>query len=224
MANTGLQLIGFTGAVTGWIMAIAVTALPQWSVTAFINGPILTSEIVWEGIWMTCVYRTTGQMQCKIFDSLLALPPNTQASRALMCLAIFLGFLSIMFTCCGMKCTTCAVDDKQAKAGFALTGGMLFISTGVLILIPISWTAHNIIIDFYNKNTPPALKRELGQAIYLGWAAAVLLILGGALLCSTCPQTPRDYRRGYASNLMHSRASAPPKSPSGGGIPLKEYV
>lgn len=45
MVNTGMQLISFTCAVTGWIMAIAVTALPQWKVSAFIGSNILTSEI-----------------------------------------------------------------------------------------------------------------------------------------------------------------------------------
>uniref|UniRef100_A0A668AS62 Uncharacterized protein n=1 Tax=Myripristis murdjan TaxID=586833 RepID=A0A668AS62_9TELE len=127
MVNTGMQLISFTCAVTGWIMAIAVTALPQWKVTAFIGHNILTSEIKWEGIWMSCVYQTTGHMQCKTYDSMLALPPDIQAARALMCVAIFMGWLSSTVSCCGMKCTTCAGDDRRAKAGIALSGGVLFI-------------------------------------------------------------------------------------------------
>uniref|UniRef100_A0A8C1QXJ3 Uncharacterized protein n=1 Tax=Cyprinus carpio TaxID=7962 RepID=A0A8C1QXJ3_CYPCA len=134
MVNTGMQLISFTCAVTGWVMAIAVTALPQWKVTAFIGSNILTSEIVWQGIWMNCIYQTTGHMQCKTYDSMLALPPDIQAARALMCIAIFLGWLSCTVSCCGMKCTTCAGDDLHAKAGIALSGGVLFILTGLCIL------------------------------------------------------------------------------------------
>uniref|UniRef100_A0A3Q3BJN9 Uncharacterized protein n=1 Tax=Kryptolebias marmoratus TaxID=37003 RepID=A0A3Q3BJN9_KRYMA len=132
MVNTGMQLISFTCAVTGWIMAIAVTALPQWKVSAFIGSNILTSEMKWEGIWMNCIYQTTGHMQCKTYDSMLALPPDIQAARALMCLAIFMGWLSCTVSCCGMKCTTCAGDDRRAKAGIALAGGILFILTGLL--------------------------------------------------------------------------------------------
>uniref|UniRef100_A0A8C9V981 Claudin-4-like n=1 Tax=Scleropages formosus TaxID=113540 RepID=A0A8C9V981_SCLFO len=134
MVNTSLQLISFTCAVTGWVMAIAVTALPQWKVSAFIGSNILTSEIVWEGIWMNCIYQTTGHMQCKTYDSMLALPADIQAARALMCVAIFLGWLSCTVSCCGMKCTTCAGDDRQAKASIALTGGVLFILTGLCVL------------------------------------------------------------------------------------------
>ncbi|XP_058853526.1 claudin-4-like [Acipenser ruthenus] len=224
MASTGLQLIGFTGAVTGWVVGIAATALPQWKVTAFIGNNILTSEVIWEGIWMNCIYQTTGHMQCKTYDSMLALPADIQAARALMCFAIFLGMLSILLTCCGLKCTTCARDDQYTKTSIALTGGILFIATGLCILIPVSWTAHTIISDFYNPLVPTAHKKELGQAIYLGWAAAVVLILGGALLSSNCPQSERDYRRGYGRNLMSNRATSPPKPASGGSLPMKEYV
>ncbi|KAJ8268184.1 hypothetical protein COCON_G00133560 [Conger conger] len=228
MVNTSLQLISFICAVTGWVMAIAVTALPQWKVTAFIGSNILTSEIVWEGIWMNCIYQTTGQMQCKTYESMLALPPDIQAARALMCLAIFLGWLSCTVTCCGMKCTTCAGDDRQAKAAIALCGGVLFILTGLCVLVPVSWTANTVIRDFYNPAVPMVRKRELGQAIYLGWAAAVILMLSGAVLSCTCPQGDRRvYRRGYLGrSFVNTRASAPdpPKPISTSSLPLKEYV
>ncbi|KAK7899244.1 hypothetical protein WMY93_020097 [Mugilogobius chulae] len=87
-------------------------------------------EIKWEGIWMNCVYQTTGHMQCKTYDSMLALPPDIQAARALMCIAIFMGWLSCTVSCCGMKCTTCAGDDRRAKAGIALSGGFCSFSPG----------------------------------------------------------------------------------------------
>ncbi|XP_048850195.1 claudin-4 [Brienomyrus brachyistius] len=225
MVNTGLQLICFTCAVAGWIMAIAVTALPQWKVTAFIGSNILTSEIVWEGIWMNCIYQTTGHMQCKTYDSMLALPSDIQAARALMCIAIFLGWLSCTVTCCGLKCTTCAGEDRNVKASIALTGGILFIVTGLCVLVPVSWAANNVVRDFYNPAVPLVHKRELGQAIYLGWAAAVMLILSGAVLSSSCPHPDRGYRRGYEGrDYAAGRPTDPPKPISNSTQPLKEYV
>ncbi|XP_064836578.1 claudin-9-like [Oncorhynchus masou masou] len=232
MVNTGMQLISFTCAVTGWVMAIAVTALPQWKVSAFIGSNILTSEIKWEGIWMSCIYQTTGHMQCKTYDSMLALPPDLQAARALMCVAIFLGWLSCTVSCCGMKCTTCAGDDRRAKAGIALSGGVLFILTGLCVLVPVSWTANTVVQDFYNPNVPVMYKRELGQAIYLGWASAVILIISGAVLSSTCPHIERgggEYRRGYMGRSFPNwrpspLAPDPPKPITSNSVPLKEYV
>uniref|UniRef100_A0A6Q2WWH3 Claudin n=1 Tax=Esox lucius TaxID=8010 RepID=A0A6Q2WWH3_ESOLU len=171
MVNSVVQLLSFIFAVTGWVMAITVTVLPQWKVSAFIGSNILTSEISWEGIWMTCIYQTTGHMQCKTYDSMLALPPDLQAARALMCVSIFLGWLSCTVSCCGMKCTTCAGEDRQTKASIALSGGVLFILTGLCVLVPVSWTANTVVMNFYNPNVPIMHKRELGQAIYLGWAS-----------------------------------------------------
>lgn len=228
MVNTGMQLISFTCAVTGWVMAIAVTALPQWKVTAFIGPNILTSEIVWQGIWMNCIYQTTGHMQCKTYDSLLALPPDIQAARALMCIAIFLGWLSCTVSCCGMKCTTCAGDDRHAKAGIALSGGVLFILTGLCVLIPVSWTANTVVQDFYNPNVPVQKKRELGQAIYLGWAAAVILIISGIVLSTTCSYIEKGhYRRGYMGRSFANSNPSPldtPKPITTKSMPFKEYV
>lgn len=44
-----------------------------------------------------------------------------------------------------------------------------------------------------------SFRYEFGQALFTGWAAASLCLLGGALLCCSCPQkttsypTPRPY-------------------------------
>ncbi|XP_034150493.1 claudin-4-like [Esox lucius] len=226
MVNSVVQLLSFIFAVTGWVMAITVTVLPQWKVSAFIGSNILTSEISWEGIWMTCIYQTTGHMQCKTYDSMLALPPDLQAARALMCVSIFLGWLSCTVSCCGMKCTTCAGEDRQTKASIALSGGVLFILTGLCVLVPVSWTANTVVMNFYNPNVPIMHKRELGQAIYLGWASAVILMIGGAVLSSTCPHIERGgggYHRGYMGQGS-PLAPEPPKPISSNSVPLKEYV
>ncbi|KAL0962457.1 hypothetical protein UPYG_G00340230 [Umbra pygmaea] len=232
MVNSVVQLISFICAVTGWVMAITVTVLPQWKVSAFIGNNILTSEITWEGIWMNCIYQTTGHMQCKTYDSILALPPDLQAARAFMCISIFLGWFSCTVTCCGMKCTKCAGDDHRTKASIALSGGVLFILTGFCVLVPVSWTADTVVRNFYNPNVPVMHKRELGQAIYLGWASAVILIISGAVLSSTCPEIERregGYNRGNVGRSFNiSRSSPlgpdPPKPFSSNNVPLKEYV
>ena len=86
--------------------------------------------------------------------------------------------------------------------------------------------------DFYNPNVPAMHKRELGQAIYLGWAAAVILVISGAVLCSTCPLMERGgrYRRGYIGRSFANSPAAfapppdPPKPISSSNVPMKEYV
>lgn len=73
MANAGLQLLGFILAFLGWIGAIASTAMPQWKVHSYAGDNIVTAQSIYEGLWMSCVSQSTGQIQCKVFDSLLNL-------------------------------------------------------------------------------------------------------------------------------------------------------
>ncbi|CAN9511293.1 unnamed protein product [Ophioblennius macclurei] len=186
MVSLGRQMLGFILAVIGFLGAIIICALPMWKVTAFIGANIVTAQVIWEGLWMNCVTQSTGQMQCKIYDSLLALPQDLQAARALVVVAIIVAALGILLGIAGGKCTN-FVENERAKARVAVAAGVIFICAGVLVLIPVCWSANTIIRDFYNPILTNAQRRELGAALYIGWGTAALLILGGALLCSSCP-------------------------------------
>ncbi|XP_062867108.1 claudin-4-like [Trichomycterus rosablanca] len=208
MVSAGIQMLGAALGVIGWIGVIVVCALPMWRVTAFIGSNIVTSQVAWDGIWMNCVVQSTGQMQCKVYDSMLALSSDLQAARALTVISIVIGILGIMLAMAGGKCTNC-VEEESAKAKVAVAAGVVFIISGVLCLVPVSWTAQTVIQDFYNPLVNQAQKRELGAALFIGWGAAALLIIGGALLCSSCP---RDEDTGYTAKYKatpRSQASAP---------------
>lgn len=136
---------------------------------------------------MSCVVQSTGQMQCKVYDSMLALPQDLQASRAILIIAALLGLVGIFASFAGGKCTNCLADGI-AKARVVAVGGAAFVTAGVLGLVPSSWIAHGVIGDFYNPLVAQAQKRELGAAIFICWGAAVLMLVGGSLLCSSCPK------------------------------------
>ncbi|XP_017547371.1 claudin-4-like [Pygocentrus nattereri] len=203
MVSAGMQMLGTALAIIGWIMAIVVCALPMWKVTAFIGQNIVTAQTNWEGIWMSCVVQSTGQMQCKVYDSMLALSSDLQAARALCVICILVGLVGILLAMAGGKCTNC-VEDESAKAKVGIASGIVFIVSGLLCLIPVCWTTNTIIRDFYNPVVASSQKMELGASLYIGWAAASLMIIGGALLCCNCP--PRD---NYAAK--YSAAKSGPK-------------
>uniref|UniRef100_A0A8C7WYL3 Claudin n=1 Tax=Oryzias sinensis TaxID=183150 RepID=A0A8C7WYL3_9TELE len=113
--SIGLELIGISLCILGWIIAIAACALPMWRVTAFIGNNIVTAQIIWEGMWMTCVVQSTGQMQCKVYDSMLALSQDLQAARALTVISILLAILAVLVAIAGAKCTNC-IEDEASKA------------------------------------------------------------------------------------------------------------
>ena len=213
----GMEIMGIAFGVLGFIIAILSTALPMWRVTAFIGANIITAQTIWEGLWMNCVTQSTGQMQCKVYDSMLALPPELQASRAMMVIAIILAVLGVMISIVGAKCTNC-IEEEGAKTKVMIIAGVFFILGGILVLIPVSWTAHVIIQDFYSPLLTSPQKRELGEALYIGWAAAALLTIGGAMLCSSCPPKEEKYKP------PRMAYSAPRSVSAGAGYDRKDYV
>lgn len=213
----GMEIVGIAFGVIGFLIAILSCALPMWRVTAFIGANIVTAQIIQEGLWMSCVVQSTGQMQCKVYDSLLALSQELQASRAMMVVAIILGVLGVMISIVGAKCTNC-IEEEGSKAKVMIIAGVFFILSGLLVLIPVSWTANVIIMNFYNPTLLTSQKMELGASLYIGWAAAGLFLIGGAMLCTSCPPKENKYlppRMGY---------SAPRSISAGGGYDKKDYV
>ncbi|XP_024250664.2 claudin-4-like [Oncorhynchus tshawytscha] len=215
--SMGMEIVGIALGVIGFILGIVVCALPLWKVTAYIGANIITSQTIWEGLWMNCVIQSTGQMQCKVYDSLLALPQDLQAARAMTIIAIILGILGVMVSIVGAKCTNC-IDDEPSKAKVMIISGIFFILAGILVLIPVSWSASTIIQDFYSPLLINAQKRELGASLYIGWGAAALLLIGGAMLCSSCP--PREEKRYKPPGMAYSA----PHSGCAAGYVRKDYV
>lgn len=171
MASMGLQVMGIALAVLGWLGAILSCALPMWRVTAFIGSNIVTSQTIWEGLWMNCVVQSTGQMQCKVYDSLLALPQDLQAARALIVICIILAVFGVLLSVVGGKCTNC-VDDESSKAKIMIVAGVVFLLAGLLVMVPVSWTANNVIRDFYNPWWPRARSGRWGP--HSTWAGPPL--------------------------------------------------
>lgn len=203
MVSVGLQLLAIALALIGWIMAIVVCVLPMWKVTAYIGNNIVTAQTNWEGIWMTCVVQSTGQMQCKVYDSMLSLSSDLQAARALCVVSILIGVVALLLSIAGGKCTNC-VEDEVAKAKVGIAAGVMFLVSGMLCLIPVCWTANSIIRDFYNPLVNSSQKMEMGASLYIGWAAAALLMIGGGLLCCNCPPK-ENYAATYKAKSQGSK-------------------
>lgn len=177
-----LESLGLALCVAGTLLVMMACGLPMWKVTAFIDSNIVVAQTIWDGLWMSCVVQSTGQMQCKVHDSVLALSQDLQTARALTVVSAVLGVVALTVTVAGAQCTNC-IRDEAVKARVVHAGGVIYIVSGLCVLVPLCWMANNIIVDFHNPNLPPSKKREIGAAIYVGWAATALLLLGGTLLC-----------------------------------------
>lgn len=223
MASFGLELAGITLAVLGWALTVTSCALPMWRVSAFIGANIVTAQVYWEGLWMSCVVQSTGQMQCKIYDSMLALPQDLQAARALTVVAILVGLIALLIAMVGAKCTNC-IEEDGVKAKVMISSGVAFIIAGLAQLVPVSWSANTIVVEFYSPIVPAGQKMEIGASLYVGWAASALLVTGGAILCCSCP--PKEDKPLKYNIQPQSRAaySAAPMSAAQSSYTRRDYV
>lgn len=186
MASAALELMGFFLGLFGMLGTLVATVLPYWQISAHVGSNIITAVANMRGLWMECVYQSTGAFQCETYNSMLALPSDLQASRALMVISVVLSILAIAVAVLGMQCTLCLEGTGAVKSRMAGTGGVLFLAAGFLSLIPVAWTTHEVVQTFYQPNLPSSMKYELGECLFVGLASALISMLGGGMLCVSC--------------------------------------
>ncbi|XP_064163678.1 claudin-5b [Anguilla rostrata] len=202
MVSPCLELLNLGLCIGGTLLVMVACGLPSWKVSAYIEGNIVVSQSISDGLWMSCVVQSTGQIQCKVHDSMLALSKDLQIARALTVISSVTGIIGMIVAIAGAQCTNC-FGTQAVKANLAKAGGVIFIISGLFVLVPLCWMANNIISDFYNMEVPATNKREIGAAIYIGWAAAALLMLGGTMFLLQCLATSNSsYPIKYASTKV----------------------
>ncbi|XP_034723834.1 claudin-8-like [Etheostoma cragini] len=178
----------------GLIGAAATTGMPMWKVTAFIGENIIVMETRWEGLWMNCYRQANIRMQCKVYDSLLYLPSELPAARGLMCCSLALSAVGLLVALAGMRCTSCIQDNDWAKTTILMVAGGMQLIACICVFIPVSWTGHVIIRDFYNPLLIDAQRRELGEALYIGWVTGGFLFASAVLfLCRRIPSVKDSF-------------------------------
>lgn len=240
MGRIGKEVAGQVISFIGFVGVAVTCGIPMWRVTSYIGANIVTGQIVWDGLWMNCIMQSTGQMQCKLSESVMSLSRDLQAARALVIISLIFGFIGFLVTFIGAKCTGCLKKDSS-KAKVVIIGGCLIIASAVLILIPVCWSATVTITDFQNPLTIDTQRREIGASIYIGWASSALLLIGGIILTTSCPpQKPMYGYPGYppapmypyagpmASPVPYGPVYVPPSSQpytgTGTYIPSKPYA
>ncbi|XP_028429866.1 claudin-1 [Perca flavescens] len=191
--SPGLQVVGLILGVVSWCLQSSCTSSQVWKTRSQVES-VSSSQWQFEGLWMSCAATSLGSVQCSKFKTVLGLPAHLQVCRALMILSLLLGLASIIVSVLGLRCTKIGRTSERAKDQIALTGGVLFILSGLSTLTAVSWYAGRVIHEFYDR-LYGGVRFELGTGLYLGWAASCLAILGGSMLCCSCRKTAPPARQ-----------------------------
>ncbi|XP_041862635.1 claudin-7-like [Melanotaenia boesemani] len=188
MASSALQLLGFLISLIGVAATVAATVMVEW--TKNFRGEHRT----YEGLWMECESDDIELWICETHQTLIKLPIEIQATRAVMLVSLFLSAVAVMVSVVGMKCTHFLDDVPDSKSKTALTGGILFMISGLLTIIITSWYVKMIVTE--SGELDDKLRKEFGHAVFVNWAGGLLTVIGGIFLsCMRCCGTKSSVSR-----------------------------
>ncbi|XP_075045591.1 claudin-24-like [Mixophyes fleayi] len=188
--RTYVQFGGTLLSLAGWILSCVTTYVPLWK---NLNLDLNELENWTMGLWQTCVVQEEGGMQCKDFDSFLALSSELRISRILMCLSNGSGMLGLVISSLGLDCVKIGAGNQELKNRLLLLGGIMLWTSGLTALAPVSWVAYDTVQEFWDESIPEIVPRwEFGEALFMGWFGGFFLLLGGSLLASSYCFTPTD--------------------------------
>lgn len=220
--SVAVETFGFFSSALGLLMLGVTLANSYWRVST-IHGNVITTNTVFENLWYSCATDSLGVSNCWDFPSMLALSGYIQACRALMITAIVFGSLGLLLGMVGLRCTSIGNVDPPRKAKIAAIAGALHMLAGTCGMVAISWYAYNITSTFFNPHYA-GTKYELGPALYLGWSASLLSLLGGMCLCSACCSAAKEAQT-LRVRLPYKASSVvlPPATPDEGDSSFGKY-
>ncbi|KAA0716866.1 putative claudin-24 [Triplophysa tibetana] len=168
--------VSFGGLVTTFV----TTFLPLWKT---MNSDLNELENWYEGLWHMCIYTEEVGVHCKAFESFLALPPDTLASRVFMCISIVTGLLGVIAAFFGLEGVEIGAGRERVKRKLLILGGVLIWVSGITTLAAVSLMAYIMVVKFWDENLPDVMPGwEYGEAMFSAWFSGLLLVVGGTFL------------------------------------------
>lgn len=198
MLSAAIQILAFALALLGVLGATVATLLPNWKVSVNIWSNIMTPISQMQGLWMDCVWYSSGVFSCTMKNSMLSLPAYLQTMRAAMVLSCMVALFGLCLASLGLKCTRWG-GSHRAKGHTAIAAGGCFILASLLCLVPASWFTNQVITTFLTTDLPDSSKYQPGGALCVTFISAGFLLAGGVIFCLSCPGT-RTRRPEYDSS------------------------
>ncbi|KAF7231105.1 claudin-20 [Nothobranchius furzeri] len=197
MLSASIQILAFALALLGVLGATVATLLPNWKVSINVWTSIMTPLSQMQGLWMDCVWYSSGVFSCTMKNSVLSLPASLQMMRAAMVLSCMVATFGLFLASLGLKCTRWG-GSHRAKGHTAIAAGGCFILASLLCLVPASWFTNEVITAFLTTDLPDSSKYQPGGALCVTFISAGFLLAAGVIFCLSCPGR-RTGRSDYGS-------------------------
>ncbi|XP_013884720.1 claudin-4 [Austrofundulus limnaeus] len=195
----------------GLVLAAVTCGTPMWTEIVYIETCNWGGRpTTWEGLWMSCWVFKSIQNRCYPNKPEM-MSQDMQAARAMTSISIVSGVFGVVLSIIAKRCTKFFKED-QSKSKASVVSGVFFILSGLLCCISVSWHATTILTEPYELMSRFLKKSEMGAALYVGWAATPLLLVGGGLLVWSCPP-----RHGFT----HVTSASTSRGPAN-GLPASE--
>ncbi|XP_068454877.1 claudin-20-like [Clinocottus analis] len=186
MLSTAIQILAFALALLGVLGATVATLLPNWKVSASVWSSVMAPVGRMQGLWMDCVWYSSGVFSCTVKHSVLSLPACLQTTRAAMVLSCTVASFGLCLAALGLKCTRWG-GSRRAKGHTAIAAGGCFVLASFLCLVPASWYTNEVITAFLTTDLPDSSKYQPGGALCVTFLSAGFLLAGGVIFCLSCP-------------------------------------
>ncbi|XP_037605870.1 claudin-20-like [Sebastes umbrosus] len=198
MLSAAVQILAFALALLGVLGTTVATLLPNWKVSVNVWSSIMTPIQQMQGLWMDCVWYSSGVFSCTMKNSVLSLPAYLQTTRAAMVLSCMVASFGLCLASLGLKCTRWG-GSHRAKGHTAIAAGGCFVLASFLCLVPASWYTNEVITAFLTTDLPDSSKYHPGGALCVTFISAGFLLAGGVIFCLSCPGK-RTGRPDYVSS------------------------
>ncbi|XP_040920689.1 claudin-20-like [Toxotes jaculatrix] len=186
MLSAAIQILAFALALLGVLGATVATLLPNWKVSINVWSSVMTPISQMQGLWMDCVWYSSGVFSCTMKNSVLSLPAYLQTTRAAMVLSCMVASFGLCLASLGLKCTRWG-GSHRAKGHTAIAAGGCFVLASFLCLVPASWFTNEVITAFLTTDLPDSSKYQPGGALCVTFISAGFLLAGGVIFCLSCP-------------------------------------
>uniref|UniRef100_A0A8D0D1C7 Claudin n=1 Tax=Sander lucioperca TaxID=283035 RepID=A0A8D0D1C7_SANLU len=201
MLSAAVQILAFALALLGVLGTTVATLLPNWKVSVNTWSHFMTPISQMQGLWMDCVWYSSGVFSCTMKNSMLSLPAYLQTMRAAMVLSCMVALFGLCLASLGLKCTRWG-GSHRAKGHTAIAAGGCFVLASFLCLVPASWFTNEVITVFLTTDLPESSKYQPGGALCVTFISAGFLLAGGVIFCLSCPGK-RSGRPDYPPSSDH---------------------